>query len=199
MTINYPVVELDTKPIPPRPISRPQEDREKEAEEKGLKLYEISWTDGYVESIKTSVSWVSHGNYAITQPKLNAKDDEFFPWIYMELEIEFFDQIIEAFESGEIVEPKNSDDNFDAYYKPFWTGDVPLRGMQLMPSRLSAYYYHRKKEAFILHDQSYNLYDGTPSHHIKSMGITIEDFKKLRDLVFESKAEKPVHYCKIGW
>lgn len=191
MTINYPITTINTKPIPPIFISIPQEEREKTALEKGVGIWEVPWTKGEVEFVETRIDWVSHGNYAIMQPKRNKEDIVISPWIYMSMEFDYFDQIIEAFESTE--KPKPSGTDYNHLFEPFWKADVPMRGMLPWPERLQTFFY-REKEGLILQKQTHSEYGNL----VKYLGFTIEDFKKVRDAVHSNTNEKPIHYVRLG-
>lgn len=201
MTMNYPIAEIETKAVPPRYKTRPEEERKKEAEERKVELYHVDCSVVDTDPIKTSITWVSHGNYSLNQPKANYKYDPeniSLPYTYMEIEADQFDQIIKAYEENEPI--TKSEGSYDCIFKPFWQGDVPLRGMMPIPVRLNAYFCGKKENGFVIQKQTYNIFFGFPSDSIEQLGFTIEDFKKVRDAALSAKDEdKPIHYCQMDW
>jgi len=182
MTMNYNIGEVETKPL----VIRRKFNEE-------TQKYEDDF-----DPIKTKIEWVSHGNYALIQPKDDKelrenKNSIFMPYIWIDMEEEYFDQILKAIEEKPI--PTTAEEVFE----PFWKAVLPPRGMHFMESQLRAYFWGKKKKGFILHQQHNNPWlGGMPCTQIDEMGFNLEDFKKVRDVALNSKAEKPVHYCKMN-
>jgi len=169
MTMNYKIGEVETKPL----VFRTKYNEE-------TQKYEDNF-----DHIKTEIQWVSHGNYALCQPKNDRelredKNSKFFPWIWMEFEKEYFDQILKA------IEEKPLPTTAEELFEPFWKAVLPPRGMHFNETQLRAYFWGGKRVGFILHQQdNFPFFGGYPCAMIKEMGFNVEDFKKIRDIVLE--------------
>jgi hypothetical protein len=192
MTMNYPVGDVEVTRLRPRWKKRPQEDIDREIAERGLKPEDVGLKVDFMEPdtvpIRTGISWVSHGNYALCQEKFNAPEGDIYPHVYIEIETEYFDQIIEAFESKEIPSDR---------FEPFWKARMPLRGMVPFSRELRVYFFGNKR-GLAIHEITLNPFGGIPSDDIDEMVFTLEDFKKVRDMALSAK-EKPIHYTTIDW
>ena len=180
MTSNYNIGEVETKPL----VFRKKYNEETE-----------KYEDDF-DCIKTRIDWVSHGNYVLWQPldDQQRRDNKAsgklcLPYILIPLEAEYFDEIIKAFE--EKPQPTTPEEVFE----PFWKAVLPPRGMHFFETQVRAYF--RGKKGFILHGQRNNSCLGGPCTDIDEMGFTIEDFKKIRDTILISDAEKPFHCCTM--
>lgn len=191
MTKNYKIAEIEVTPVPPRYKSRPQEEKEKEAKERGVEMYMVSGSVPDPTPIKTTIDWVSHGNYALYQPDARKNKDDFFPWVYIHFEQEYFDQIIEAFEA---VRSQESPDPYE-HFNPFWSANMPARGMMPMATQLKA--FRLSSESFVIQEHILNPFTAIPSCELRQLGFTLEDFKKIRELALGA-TDKPIHYCQMG-
>lgn len=182
MTMNYNIGKIDVHPCLPR--MKWNEEKQKYEDDFSL--------------VPTSVDWVSHGNYALHQPVDDKslredKNKKFLPMIWMELEEEYFDQILEA------IKEKSLPTTPIEIFEPFWKAVLPARGMHFFETQLRAYFLDTKKNAFVFHQQTNNLtFYRTPSPIIEQMAFSVKDFKKIRDIALDKKAKRPVHYCAIG-
>ena len=192
MTMNYKIAEIEVAPVPLRYKSKSKEEREKEAEERGVELHKVAGSIPDPTPIKTTIDWVSHGNYAIYQPDPDKKEDDFFPWIYIHLEQEYFDQIIEAFEAVKSQEPPT--DHYE-YFNPFWTANMPARGMMPIATQLKAF-RASDSEAFVIQEHILNPFTAIPACKLRQLGFTLEDFKKIREISLGA-TNKPIHYCQM--
>jgi hypothetical protein len=124
----------------------------------------------------------------LCQEKFDAPEGDIFPHVYIEIETEYFDQIIEAFESKEIPSDR---------FEPFWKALMPLRGMDIVSKELRVYFFGNK-QGLAIHEITLNPFTGIPSDDIDEMVFTLEDFKKIRDMALSAK-DKPIHYTSIDW
>jgi hypothetical protein len=169
MTMNYNIGVVETKPLMTR--KKWDEEHQKYKDDSGL--------------IKTQVEWISHGNYSLCQPLDDMtlredKNSKFFPWVWIELETEYFDEILKAIEEKPL--PKTAEELFE----PFWKAVLPPRGMHFYETQLRAYFWGGRS-GFVIHKQdNFPFFDGGPSPKISEMGFYKEDFKKIRDMALNT-------------
>ncbi len=181
MTMNYNIGMVETKPL----VLRKNWNEEKQRYEDDFGL------------IKTQIEWISHGNYALIQPKDDRtiredKNSAYIPYIWIELEAEYFDQILNA------IEEKSLPTTAEEMFEPFWKATLPPRGMHFDETQLRTYFWGRGKKGFLLHRQRNNpFWGGMPCNKIDELGFNVEDFKKIRDVALNPNADKPFHCCQM--
>jgi hypothetical protein len=145
--------------------------------------------------VSTRVEWVSHGNYAILQPlddfTIKEEGRKFSPYTWFDMEREYFDEILKA------VEEKGLPETVEGLFEPFWKAVLPARGLHFYETQLRAYFWGRKKDAFVIHQQTYGR--GQLSNKIEQIGFYVEDFRKIRDVALNSDRWRRVHYCKVSF
>lgn len=123
-------------------------------------------------------------------PKIDTSEiswDRFLKTIYISMESEFFDEIIDAFEKTPTRSYK-----WQETFKPSWEGLVPPRGMMIGTYKITTY---RNENWLVIHQQSGGF--GNPHTQIKEMIIGIDDFKKIRDII-KCEGDRPYHCVTLG-
>ncbi len=108
-----------------------------------------------------SLDWVSHGNFALRSHGQ-----------YFCLETEHFQEILDAYENA----PKSSG------RKPFWTGDVPARGMSF-GHLIEAYAFESQNKYIKFIESTCDVMGINAPHYHAQVTMEVETFKKISDEV----------------